>query len=433
MRYAIGLGVGLLVMFGIGLAIGYALPGGTSILGSRVSLTQTKYLAQGQLAGADCYYDESDQYVCASWDEVEAFPQDQAYPGQAPLDEEPFYYVGTYYDQQQRELVDVFDQDESVLDSSGNPAYQDAPYYGESPYDPLGNYVDEGPYAPSPYDVPLTNQWGELVDPYGAPIDYWGDPIVDDGPVDIWGDPIYDKVLYYDGPFDLWGDPIEYELEDEWEDYERYNSDRYSVRAPDPWYVQAFPGLGKMVQRMIPGQQVQQQPTIRPVQPAPRPAQPVYPQASCWISAQPTVVAQGGSSLLNWASFNATQAALTGFGQVSLSGSRTVNGITGTQTFTLQVAGQGGKGSCYTRVSAQQPSGPLSCVISVNPTTISAGESASLAWFSQNASSAVLSGVGPVPLQSGISVRPSQSTTYLLTVSSADGRSTSCNARLTVQ
>src|SRR3990167_7015170 len=228
-----------------------------------------------------------------------------------------------------------------------------------------------------------------------------------------WGEDDYDDVE-------------EYEVIDEWDEYEVVQNQRAAQQANQPWYVKAFPGIGSMLQQILPGQQA---PAPRP--PPPVQQRPTYPQPSCWVSAQPSLVASGGSSVISWASFNATRASLTGFGEVSVAGSRTVPNITSTRTFTLSVAGQGGNGSCYTRVTVQPPvSGPPSCIISVNPDVISRGESANLAWGSQNASSATLSGTGPVPTQGGVSVSPIQTTTYTLTVGGSSGQSSSCTVRL---
>ena len=248
---------------------------------------------------------------------------------------------------------------------------------------------------------------------------------------DVWNDDMWeddgDDEFYYDEDGDddvyVYDDDEEYVVVDEWE-YENGSArTRQAVQQTNqPWYVKAFPGIGSMLQQIIPGQQA---PAPRPSQPVPQ--RPTYPQPSCWVSAQPTLVASGGSSVVSWSSFNATRAALTGFGEVSVTGSRTIPNITSTRTLTLSVAGQGGNGSCYARITVPPPvSGPPSCIISANPDGIDRGESASLAWGSQYASSANLSGVGTVPTQGGISVSPIQTPTYTLTVGGSSGRSNKC-------
>lgn len=196
----------------------------------------------------------------------------------------------------------------------------------------------------------------------------------------------------------------------------------------DSWYVSSFPGFGSFFQQIIPGQA--RPPPARPApQPPPRP---VYPQPSCWISAQPTSVEFGKSSTLQWSSFNASRVSLTDFGNVPLSGSRVVQNIRSDRTYQLSVSGQGGSGSCYTRITVRPASGNPSCVISAYPSTISVGQSSSLAWGSQNASTAHLSGVGTVSVQGGTYVSPRQTTTYTLTVFGLQGASDTCMTQIGV-
>jgi hypothetical protein len=209
-----------------------------------------------------------------------------------------------------------------------------------------------------------------------------------------------------------------------WEEYEVVEEE-----ISEPWYVKAFPGIGSMFQQILPGQQTRVTPQPQPVQ-----QRVIYPQPSCWISAQPSLVASRASPVLTWSSFNASRASLTGFGEVPIAGSRTVPNIMNTQTFTLSVAGQGGNGSCYTRITVQSPvSNPPSCIISANPDIITAGQSANIAWGSQNASSASISGVGAVPTQGGISVSPIQTTTYTLAVANSNNQSNTCATRVVVR
>lgn len=207
--------------------------------------------------------------------------------------------------------------------------------------------------------------------------------------------------------------------------YEPYYGTVYVT--PTPWYVTAFPGIGQMAQQIIPGQSN----PIRVTAPTPTPVK--NPQPTCWISANPTQVTAGGSSALSWSSFNATRATLSDVGDVALTGSQTVRNISSTQNFTLQVSGAGGSNICYTRVNVTDAGPPPSCVISVFPSAISRGQSASLSWGSLNATVATLGGVGVVELQGGRSVFPAYSSDYSLTVGDASGRQNTCTAHLTVQ
>lgn len=234
-----------------------------------------------------------------------------------------------------------------------------------------------------------------------------------------------DTDYVYGGPYPWYG----YEGDREYDPYYYEDRDYYN----DPWYVQAFPGFGQMAQRIIPGAQWAT-PIARPAPTPVPPLRPVYPQPSCWISAQPTTVPYDGSSVLQWASFNTTHASLSDVGQVPTAGSRTVTSLTSERIFSLSVLGQGGSGSCYTRISVQQPSSATPfCIISAHPEQIARGATSSLAWGSNNASSALLSGVGAVSVNGGMYVAPAESTTYTLTVFGSQGRSDMCTARVTVQ
>ncbi len=423
--------LGLFFLVGSGSAALYAMPGGSSTPSPKVSFTQTRNLSNTQLAQAACFDKYGDEVYCYSTPPVDESTIDPYYDGPLydamgnPLDEGGSRLDGgPPYVSQDVPLVnrygDLVDPSGVPIDYWGVPMYDSPPYYDGPLYDAMGNPLDEGgsridggPVYVGP-EEPLTNQWGELVDPRGVPIDDWGLP-VDGVLLNAWGDPIDDGIYLYDDVDYDWG--YEYEVVEYQE-------------ASQPWYVRAFPGIGSIIQNIIPGRQTTRIVTqTQPVQ-----QRVAYPQPSCWISAEPTTVASRGSSVLNWWSFNASRASLTGFGEVSVTGSRTVPNITSAQTFTLSVAGQGGNGSCYTRISVQPPvSGLPSCIISANPDVITRGQFANIAWGSQNASSASLSGVGTVSTQGGISVSPIQTTTYTLTVAGSSGKSNSCTARVLVR
>lgn len=73
-----------------------------------------------------------------------------------------------------------------------------------------------------------------------------------------------------------------------------------------------------------------------------------------------------------------------------------------------------------------------SCIISAHPEVVSPGEEVSVAWGSEMAFVAWLSDVGEVPLQGGMFVTPSDSTTYTLTVGSYSGKAASCSTEIMV-
>lgn len=69
--------------------------------------------------------------------------------------------------------------------------------------------------------------------------------------------------------------------------------------------------------------------------------------------------------------------------------------------------------------------------LSVNPTSIERGQSATLSWTSSNATDVAIEGIGPVQPSGSQSIRPTQSTTYRLTAKGAGG-ATDASARITV-
>src|SRR5580698_4235770 len=61
--------------------------------------------------------------------------------------------------------------------------------------------------------------------------------------------------------------------------------------------------------------------------------------------------------------------------------------------------------------------------ITINPSDINQGQSATLSWSTTNATSASISGIGAVGLNGSQSVSPYSSTTYTLTAQGAGGTS----------
>ena len=71
--------------------------------------------------------------------------------------------------------------------------------------------------------------------------------------------------------------------------------------------------------------------------------------------------------------------------------------------------------------------------MSASPGSIEPGQSSTLSWSSTNAESASISpGIGTVPTSGSRSVSPTQTTTYRITVRSADGQTASATATVTV-
>lgn len=149
--------------------------------------------------------------------------------------------------------------------------------------------------------------------------------------------------------------------------------------------------------------------------------------ATCWISARPDSVYEGGTVVLTWGSENADNAWIEDIGDVNTHGSRVVY-VDEDTTFKLTVENDRGTGSCETDVDVRSSGHGSSyddepgCSI-YREETWSGG--AILRWTSSNASSAYLSGVGTVPLWGTQAVSALYDRTFTLTVY-GNGESQSC-------
>jgi peptidoglycan-associated lipoprotein len=93
-------------------------------------------------------------------------------------------------------------------------------------------------------------------------------------------------------------------------------------------------------------------------------------------------------------------------------------------------------GACHKKAAPPPPPPPPppaapTASISVEPTTIQAGQSATLSWQTSNATDVSIDGIGAVQANGSQSVSPSDSTTYHLVAKGAGG-SQEATARLTV-
>src|SRR5579883_688219 len=99
--------------------------------------------------------------------------------------------------------------------------------------------------------------------------------------------------------------------------------------------------------------------------------------------------------------------------------------------------------ACHKRVPAAAPApapsaaapaapGPPTCNLTAEPATVTAGQSVTLSWNSQNATGLELKpGLGQQQAEGSTSVTPSESTTYTLSLTGAGGTG-ECSARVTV-
>lgn len=149
-------------------------------------------------------------------------------------------------------------------------------------------------------------------------------------------------------------------------------------------------------------------------------------EATCWISAHPDDVNEGGTTVLTWGSRNADEASISDIGEVGTSGSRIVHVYEDT-TFTLTVENDLGTGECEVEVDVRSNDYSGShkapgCTI-YREQTWNGG--AILRWSSSNATSAYLSNVGSVALWGSQTVSTPHDRTFTLTVH-GNGKSQSC-------
>ncbi len=149
------------------------------------------------------------------------------------------------------------------------------------------------------------------------------------------------------------------------------------------------------------------------------------------FTATPKSITQGQSSTLSWNTSGAATLTIDqGVGAVFKS--TKVVTPTVTTVYTLTAVNSAGTTTATTSVTVTAPLPKPTCTLAANPTSISAGGSATLSFTSTNAISATLSsGIGAIPTSGSVVVTPATTTTYVATVTGTGGTA-SCSATLTV-
>ena len=158
--------------------------------------------------------------------------------------------------------------------------------------------------------------------------------------------------------------------------------------------------------------------------PAPPPPPPA-PTSS--LSVTPGSITKGGTATLNWSSQNAKNCDITpGIGPVNTQGSMTVTPSADT-AYTLSCNGPGGTSSSSANITVAAPPPPApTSSITITPSSVTKGESATLNWNSQNATDCdIQPGIGPVKPQGSMTMKPAADTTYTLTCSGPGGKTVS--------
>jgi len=154
------------------------------------------------------------------------------------------------------------------------------------------------------------------------------------------------------------------------------------------------------------------------------------------FTASPSNIQPGQSATLTWVVQNATTVTITpGPGSVNANSGSTSVTPTATTTYTITATGASGtvNQSVTVTVGAATAGNPQIIRFAASPLTIAPGGQTTLSWTTSGATTVTISpNVGSVTPNGSTSVSPTQTTTYTLTASSADGHSVSAPVTITV-
>lgn len=154
------------------------------------------------------------------------------------------------------------------------------------------------------------------------------------------------------------------------------------------------------------------------------------------LAANPTSVASGGTSTLNWSSTGATSCSASGAwsGSKATSGSQSTGSLTANSSYALTCTGSGGNASASASVNVVgSPPSSVTVSLAANPTSVASGGTSTLTWSSTNATSCTASGgwSGARPT-SGSESTPALSTTTLFNLACTGTGSASTSAGVLV-
>jgi hypothetical protein len=130
------------------------------------------------------------------------------------------------------------------------------------------------------------------------------------------------------------------------------------------------------------------------------------------FAATPVEILPSEQASLVWQVENATDVSITGIGNVDPTGTSTVSPAD-TTTYTITAKNGNGQVSATATVTVDKLVKILNFV--ANPSQVAkAGDAATLQWQTENATSAVITGVGSVPVNGSIVVHPSSDVSYTL-------------------
>lgn len=157
---------------------------------------------------------------------------------------------------------------------------------------------------------------------------------------------------------------------------------------------------------------------------------PANPPPTVTISANPLFINRGDEATLSWTSTDVDTVTIDqGIGAVAASGSRQVSPPQ-TTTYTITATGVGGTRTANVKITVLQP--PPTVSFTGTPSTIKAGESATLAWTTTDAQTVTIDqGIGTVVASGSHQVTPASTTTYRLTATGPGG-TTSATVTITL-
>ncbi len=148
------------------------------------------------------------------------------------------------------------------------------------------------------------------------------------------------------------------------------------------------------------------------------------------LSVSPSSIANGGSAQVSWNTTNATSLS-SNFGRSELNGSTTFFNLTSSQTYSITASGPGGSTTRSATVNVAAPPAPT-VNLSVSPSSIANGGSATLTWSSSNATSVSSSNFGATTTSGRVTfTNLTSSQTYSITVNGPGG-SANANTFLSV-
>jgi hypothetical protein len=147
----------------------------------------------------------------------------------------------------------------------------------------------------------------------------------------------------------------------------------------------------------------------------------------------PGTINSGQASQLSWKVLNATSVSISGIGNVGLQGSTSVS-PTQTTTYQLTATAAGGSQNATATVVVNGSGGTTISGCTATPSTISPGQSSTISFQTQNATSVTVTPMvgGSIPISGSFTVTPAQTTTYTITASGQGGQTASCAVTVNV-